>query len=191
MSPYCTRSASRIIPDRQGDTRGVLQATFELPDGGLLTGFAVHFPAPFHPTAMRERAYAHLADLRAALPDKHHAFAAGDFNTTASEVTDTGILDRLARPDWIIAHELTCDDCPGTSYYGRNDSWSFLDMLFFSPARGENATWQIRANSVAIANATAAQVNADGTPRRFEFAPYAGVSDHWPLVMRLEPSVNQ
>ena len=40
------------FPDRVGDTRGILQATFELPDGSLLTGFAVHFPAPFHPTAM-------------------------------------------------------------------------------------------------------------------------------------------
>ena len=35
--------------DRQGDTRGVLQATFRLPNGRLLTGFAVHFPAPYHP----------------------------------------------------------------------------------------------------------------------------------------------
>lgn len=178
-------------PEREGDTRGVLQATFGLPDGGLLTGFAVHFPAPFHPTEMREVAYEHLAALRAALPDDHNVFAAGDFNTTGTEVAETGILDRLARPHWIIAHEIGCKGCPGTNYYARGDSWSFLDMLLYSPARGENATWQIRANSVHIANATDAQTTPDGTPRRFESEPFAGVSDHWPLVMTLEPATNQ
>ena len=60
------------FPDRQGDTRGVLQADFAMPDGSVLTGFSVHFPAPFHPTAMRESAYEHLNRLRNALPDKHH-----------------------------------------------------------------------------------------------------------------------
>ena len=177
--------------DREGDTRGILQATFELPDGGLLTGFSVHFPAPFHPTEMREVAYEHLSRIRAELPDSHNVFAAGDFNTTSTEVAETGILDRLARPHWQIAHELGCEDCPGTNYYARGDNWSFLDMLFFSPARGENATWQIRANSVHIANGTDAQVKPDGTPRRFESDPFGGVSDHWPLVMTLEPTVNQ
>jgi len=47
------------FPDRAGDTRGVLQADFELPGGAILTGFAVHFPAPYHPTPMRIAAYEH------------------------------------------------------------------------------------------------------------------------------------
>ena len=37
---------------------------FELPDGSVLTGFSVHFPAPFHPTEMREVAYRRLNELR-------------------------------------------------------------------------------------------------------------------------------
>ena len=37
------------FPDRQGDTRGVLQATFVLPDNSRLTAFSVHFPAPLSP----------------------------------------------------------------------------------------------------------------------------------------------
>ena len=44
------------FPNRADDTRGVLEATFELPDGNRLTGFSVHFPAPFHPIEMRELA---------------------------------------------------------------------------------------------------------------------------------------
>ncbi len=179
------------FPERQGDTRGVLAATFKLPDGALLSGFAVHFPAPFHPTAMREIAYRHLTALRDALPDSHHAFAAGDFNTTSTEIEQAGLLERLVRPHWTIAHETGCDGCVGTHYYARGDSWSFLDMILYSPARGENATWRIRADSTRIANALGAQRTADGTPLRFDPAGRRGVSDHWPLVVTIETAQKQ
>ena len=179
------------FPDREGDTRGILQATFELPDGSSLTGFAVHFPAPFHPTAMREAAYRQLADLRQALPDDQHAFAAGDFNTVSTEVDSTGILDRLARPYWQIAHELGCEGCNGSYYYAPDDNWSYLDMIFWSPARGENATWKIRANSLQVLNQTEAQRTVDGTPARFSPADRSGVSDHWPLAITIEPIEKQ
>ena len=179
------------FPEREGDTRGFLEATFELPNGELLTGYSVHFPAPFHPTAMRETAYEQLNALLAELPADRPVFAAGDFNTTSAEVADTGIWDRLVRPDWIIAHETGCEACPGTAYYARDDRWSFLDIILFSPSRGENTTLQIRAGSVQIANAAEAQVTADGTPARFRSAERTGVSDHWPLVMTLETTIKQ
>ncbi len=149
------------FPDRQGDTRGVLQADFEMADGSILTGFSVHFPAPFHPTGMRETAYEHLNELRDALPDNHHVFAAGDFNTTSSEDARERLLDRFARPDWTLAHDVGCDECSGSYYYGRDGTWSFLDMILFSPARGENATARIRADSVPIANRNPAQVSSE------------------------------
>lgn len=179
------------FPERVGDTRGVLEATFELPNGELLTGFAVHFPAPFHPTAMRETAYLHLAKLRDALPGNRHAFAAGDFNTTSTEDIKTRLLQRLARPYWTIAHELGCGDCRGTYYYARDDNWSFLDMLLFSPDRSENTTWEIRADSVQVANEFAAQIRADGTPAAYSATDSGGVSDHWPLVMTIELTQKQ
>ena len=80
------------------DTRGILEATFVRPDGSLLTGYSVHFPAPFHPTEMREAAYRHLNALRSELPPDRDAFAAGDFNTTTPEDSDEDMLDRFARP---------------------------------------------------------------------------------------------
>ena len=176
--------------ERIGDTRGVLQATFLLPDGSLLTGFAVHFPAPFHPTAMREAAYRHLNELRNRLPDSHYAFAAGDFNTTSTEDREQRMLERFVRPNWIVAHDL-CDGCPGTYYYARDDNWSFLDMILFSSVRGEKTTWQIRADSVQIANRYPAQVRAPGVPHRYDAASRDGVSDHWPLVVTIETKQNQ
>jgi len=172
-------------PDRVGDTRGVLEATFELPDGSLLTGFSVHFPAPFHPTEMRELAYEHLNGLRARLPPDRNVFAAGDFNTTGSEDSEQKVLDRFAEPYWTVAHEL-CEGCKGTQYYAPDDSWSFLDMILFAPGRGEKTTWQIRADSVQIANRHAQQVTKDGTPLRFDPVELVGVSDHWPVLLTLE-----
>ena len=174
--------------DREGDTRGILRADFELPDGTILTGFAVHFPAPFHPTAMREIAYAALNEHLAALPPDRPAFAAGDFNTTSAEDAREDMLDRLARPHWVVAHDLGCGDCPGTQYYARDDAWSFLDMLLYSPSRDGSARWQIREDSVRVANRTAAQRSDADTPRRFDPLALAGVSDHWPLAVDIEPA---
>jgi endonuclease/exonuclease/phosphatase family metal-dependent hydrolase len=173
-------------PDRQGDTRGVLQADFRMPDGSVLTGFSVHFPAPFHPTPMRIAAYEHLAALRDALPDHHHVIAAGDFNTTSSEDAREDLLDDYARPFWTVAHDLGCGDCEGTYYYGRDGTWSFLDMILFSPGRGENTTARIRADSVVISNTNPAQVSPDGVPQRYRSAEKTGVSDHWPIVATIE-----
>ena len=170
------------------DTRGILQADFRLPDGGVLTGFAVHFPAPFHPTGMRETAYRRLNGLREALPADRYVFAAGDFNTTSVEDRDKAMLERFVRPYWTVAHEIGCADCRGTSYYAPRDDWSFLDMILWSPAsdRGENATWSLRADSVRIANAAPGQTRPDGTPWRFETPQGSGVSDHWPVVAVIE-----
>lgn len=179
------------FPDRQRDTRGVLQADFQLPDGSTLTGFSVHFPAPFHPTEMRIAAYQHLNRLRDALPDNHHAFAAGDFNTTSEEDVEKKMLDKYARPDWTLAHDIGCASCKGTHHYARDDNWSFLDMILFSPGRGGNTTARIRAKSVAIANRNPAQVSSSGTPERYDAAHLVGVSDHWPMVATIELTQKQ
>jgi endonuclease/exonuclease/phosphatase family metal-dependent hydrolase len=175
-------------PARVADTRGILEATFELPDGSLLTGYAVHFPAPFQPTAMREAAYRHLNALRSALPSDRPAFAAGDFNTTSVENREKAMLERFVRPYWTVAHEVGCGGCPGTSYYAQRDDWSFLDMILWTPARnrGEKATWSLRADSVRIANEAPGQARPDGTPWRFEMPDGTGVSDHWPVVASIE-----
>ena len=177
--------------ERERDTRGVLQADFQLPDGSPLTGFSVHFPAPVYPTEMRVAAYRHLNGLLAALPDDHHAFAAGDFNTTRSEDAEKHLLDSFARPEWTLAHDVGCPGCKGTYYYAAGDDWSFLDMIFFAPARGGNATARIRADSVQIANGNPEQVTSNGTPLRFDPEHRRGVSDHWPMIATIEVTQKQ
>lgn len=179
------------FPDRAGDTRGVLQADFRLPNGSILTAFSVHFPAPFHPTAMRVAAYEHLNQLRDALPAGRHAFAAGDFNTTSEEDQREGLLDRYARPHWTVAHDIGCPDCKGTHYYGRDARWSFLDMIIFSPGRGGKTTATIRGDSVRIANQFPPQMSDNGIPARYRSETATGVSDHWPMIATLQIAEKQ
>ncbi len=179
------------FPERERDTRGVLQADFQLPDGSILTGLSVHFPAPFHPTEMRAAAYQHLNGLLAALAGDHHAFAAGDFNTTHSEDAEKHLLDTWARPHWTLAHDIGCQDCDGTHYYARGDDWPFLDMIFFAAASGGKTTATIRADSVQIANGNPAQVTSNGTPLRFDADRRQGVSDHWPMIATIELTQKQ
>ena len=174
--------------DRVYDTRGILEATFVRPDGTLLTGYSVHFPAPFHPTEMREAAYRALNARRANLPADRDAFAAGDFNTTSVEDREKDMLARFVRPYWTVTHEVGCDGCRGTSYYAPRDDWSFLDMILWSPGSngGKKTTWNLRADSVGMANAAPGQTRPDGTPWRFEMPGGSGVSDHWPVVVTIE-----
>lgn len=183
--------ALRDFPERQRDTRGVLQADFALPDGSILTGFSVHFPAPFHPTEMRVAAYQHLNEILGALPRDRVVFAGGDFNTTSAEDDEKKLLETYARPHWTVAHDLGCRACKGTHYYARDDSWSFLDMLLLSGNRGKKTTAWFRADSVRIANAYPAQVSDLGTPERFRWAQQSGVSDHWPMIATIELTQKQ
>ena len=169
--------------DRQGDTRGLIEATFELPDGALLTGYSVHFPAPFHPAEMRVLAYEHLQQVRESIPPEHNVFAAGDFNTTSTEDAAEGMFDRYLRTNWIVSNDL-CEGCPGTHHYARDDRWSFLDLVAFAPSEDAASAWSV--TSIEIANAVPAQVTGDGTPNSYRSAERTGVSDHWPVVMTLQ-----
>ena len=170
--------------DREGDTRGLLQATFELPGGALLTGFSVHLPAPFHPTEMRVIAYEHLNRVLAAVPEHHNVFAAGDFNTTSTENAEHGMLERFVRPHWDVVSNDLCEGCLGTHYYSRGDTWSFLDMVLFSPSGDNESPWRV--SSVKLATALEAQLTAEGAPQRYVSAERKGVSDHLPVLMTLE-----
>jgi endonuclease/exonuclease/phosphatase family metal-dependent hydrolase len=172
------------FPDRAQDTRGILEANFELPDGTILTGYSVHFPAPFHPIEMRWIAYEHLNRVRSRLPTDRPVFAAGDFNTPKREMEDTSIMDERVRPYWIVAHEVGCADCKGTNYWRRGESWSFLDMVLFSPSSNER--WALDVDAVEVVTAYAGQLHTDGTPRRFDLEARAGVSDHLPIAVVLE-----
>jgi endonuclease/exonuclease/phosphatase family metal-dependent hydrolase len=172
------------FPDGAQDTRGILEANFRLPDGTVLTGFSVHFPAPFHPIEMREIAYDHLNRVRAGIPEDRPVFAAGDFNTPKREKEGTTIMDDRVRPYWTVAHEVGCADCKGTNYWVGGQIWSFLDMILFSSSAA--GRWTLDVDAIEVVTGYADQLRDDGTPKRFNLQAREGVSDHLPIVMVLE-----
>ena len=155
---------------RVQDTRGILEATFRLPDNWLLTAYAVHFPAPFHPAPMRVQAFNKLNDLVSKLPPERLYIAGGDFNLTAEEDARDKVLDRLIKKKWFVAHQMGCEGCKGTNYYPPKDSWSFLDMILFSK-NFQGSAWKFR--EVKVMNQLPFQRTEKGEPE--------GVSDHWPI----------
>lgn len=176
-------------PRRVADTRGILEATFQLPDGSPLTGYVVHFPAPYNPREMRVQAYRFLNELKATLPADQPVFAAGDFNTTSKEDRDYQMLEKFVKPNWRVAHQEGCRDCPpGSSYFPPDRSWSFLDMIIWSAGTPSDASprWDLRVDGTYIANGTPDQVQPNGTPADYELPEVRGVSDHWPVVIAIE-----
>jgi len=170
--------------------RGILEATFELPDGTLLTGYCAHFPAPEHPAAARTAAFAALTGLADGLPPERLRFAAGDFNVTATEERRGHVVDRLQAGGWLAVQRAGCRDCRGTYYYAHDHQWSFLDMILLGtglapePATGRDG-WRLRPESVRLANDLPEQSTRAGYPAAFELPAATGVSDHWPLVAEL------
>ena len=154
----------------------------------MLTGYAVHFPAPYNPRSMRVQAFQFLNQLKASLPVDRLAFAAGDFNTTSRENSEHEMLTDFVKPQWRVAHQEGCRDCPaGSSYFPPDKSWSFLDMILWSKETDAgSATWQLRTDGTYVANGTADQMRPDGTPARYRLPANTGVSDHWPVVIIIE-----
>lgn len=168
------------------DSRGILEASFSLPDGEIVTVFGVHFPAPFHPRKFRVQALAALEALRKGLPEGRMAAAGGDFNISYAEDLDHRMLDTYAS-SWLVSHRFGCAGCLGSNYYGGKDEWSFLDMILLTPDLRPEAggKWVALKDSVRVANGAPHQKHKDGTPARFDAHHRAGVSDHWPVALTL------
>ena len=170
--------------DRTNDTRGILQADFELPGGKTLTVFGCHFPAPFHPTEMRIQAFKALQKLQKDLPKDRLFMAAGDFNVTAEEDRNKKLLSTFVEKDWLVSHKIGCLDCPGTQYYPPKKSWSFLDMVLLSKNFNDSSSsWKVLPKSVRLINGAPEQKREGGFPKAFRLPKASGVSDHWPIAV--------
>jgi endonuclease/exonuclease/phosphatase family metal-dependent hydrolase len=183
---------SNVEALRIQDTRGILEATLALPDGEALTVFAVHFPAPFHPTAMRLSAFNTLNNLKDQLPEERASIAAGDFNVTAEEESQLSLLKNMSAGRWLVAHFEGCSKCLGTNYYEPKKSWSFLDTILFSKHFSSNDfaergdfSWKLDVGSIQIPANAEGQKNAMGHPIAFELPNPKGVSDHFPMAAEI------
>lgn len=167
-----------------GRSRGILEATFQLPNGDLITAFGVHFPSQSNPTYWREQALEFLTELQKAVPKENLLVVGGDFNIASEEDEKSGLYDRLGK-NWLVSHQIGCKTCVGTHYYHTKRSWSFLDALLFRPDMAEEkgtAKWKVLNSSIRVPNAGIYQVNKYGSPAAFKPLSPVGVSDHWPVL---------
>ncbi|MCY1325902.1 hypothetical protein D9M68_478170 [compost metagenome] len=186
-----------------GKTRDILQVTVKLPDGENLTIFGVHFPSGASPFECRVRALKQVSSLAAALPARSLAIAAGDFNVNCSESPTEGFSRLLQRGNWYASPLIThgCNAPGSTKYVDRImdnwNTWSFLDMILVSPelsaTRASEKNWFADLGSFGTVVVHPEQIMVDEDnkgfiePRRFDPKTGRGVSDHWPVMMRLLP----
>lgn len=162
-------------------TRGILEATFTLPNSQRLTIFGVHFPSPHNPTQDRIDSFKQLNDLgKKAAATADIVMAAGDFNVTAEE--SEKVMKNIANPVWRVSHFEGCESCEGTNYYARGNSWSFLDTILLFRKDGEDSpSGAFDKESIQIVRSQEFQVNREGRPLRFDPIKKTGVSDHLPM----------
>lgn len=168
-------------------SRGILEATFVLPDGQKLTAFALHFPSQANPGYWREQAIDFLNQLKNQVPKENLVVAGGDFNISHEEDLRAGFFRERLGKEWLISHYIGCKDCDGTHNY--RGSWSFLDALLFSPSMGikGQAKWQVLPQTVQVPVFSRYQTTPFNTPARFSENKPAGVSDHYPIMVEIAP----
>ncbi len=188
--------------------RGFVKATFELPYRQKLSILNVHFPSNSHPLEQRQDGLKALTKAADALHEKGHmVIAGGDFNIKRDD--GAALYEEQARIDWAVGHLADPDQLKeqGTYYYGKNQEWSFFDTIMIhknSLARLNDFIRVPYDSSFEIFNPKASQKTEEGFPRRFknnigeideisgtvEFVDEEevgeGVSDHWPVVMKIE-----
>lgn len=189
-------SGQREIPI---NTRGLLEVTLELPNGEMLSVFAVHLPSPGHPFIEREAAFGELtrlAKLRSA--EGNIVLAAGDFNHTSAEeagVSKKGrqnknlpgkhFFKKDASNNWFVSNIIKTEmNKRGSAYYKRGVGpykWSFLDAIMLFKSKAAKAKINMESLRVVVLDG----VNADQKGRPWRLS-YGGVSDHFPLFMKLK-----
>lgn len=182
-------------------TRDILQVPLRLPDGETLYVFGVHFPSGSNPIECRIIAFKQMNEIVKALPPNSLSVAAGDFNINCKEATTDAFGRMLRRGDWYTSPLIT-SGClaPGSSkhvdylLYNWN-TWSFLDMVLvsseLSPSRPSAKNWFADIGSISTVVVNQQQIKVDEKdrgfvePRRFDPLTGTGVSDHWPVMVRL------
>lgn len=183
LIPYKANEALKA--DQIRPTRGILEATLALPDGTPLTVLGLHFPSQGAPTETRKQAVDFINVIRAKLPADRMVIVGGDFNITSDEDAKSGYVSRTLATNWGVSHMMGCTGCLGTTYYPKNQTWSFFDILLVTPGLKPDGTspWKVLPESIRIENNSVYHTNRYGSPARFSENRKDGVSDHWPMVL--------
>lgn len=172
--------------NRWADTRGILQVPLKLPNGETLNIYGAHFPSQANPRHWREQALTQLVQRLKGSSDSQMAIAGGDLNITAEEEDEAGLFKKIATPNAWVSHFIGCKDCPGTHNYRK--SWSFLDAHLYSKALQSEGlgSYRIIPETVDVIRYNEIHLNRGKYPNRWDNTDKSGVSDHFPLYVRLK-----
>lgn len=155
-------------------TRGILEVPLKLPNGKTLRAFAVHFPSQANPVEQRKAAAELLRDLMAHA-NADFAVAGGDTNVKNAEEDREKIYGGVLK-DLQITHMIAPPKFPGSYFY--KDHWDYLDAIMTREA-------VMDASTVNTPKAAEGQLNANGSPKRFDKTDGTGISDHLPIYVEL------
>ncbi len=181
-------------------TRDIVSVPIRLSDEETLIVYGVHFPSGRYPMKCRFRSIKFLNGI--VKSKKHHlSIAAGDFNINCNEAKTGAFKRLLIRGKWWVSPVIN-NDCrpPGSSKYIDRllynwPTWSFLDMIIVSDAlslyKASKQNWFADLGSFGTVVVHPEQITVDKQnkgyvePRRFDPETGRGVSDHWPVMIRL------
>lgn len=177
------KPADGLDLERIQKTRGILQATFELPNKEKLTILGAHFPSQGSPTVARAQAVDFLKSQIQKNSETSYVIAGGDFNIIATEENTHQYFGKNLSSVGSVSHLVGCHHCEGSHNYKK--SWSFLDALIFSTNLSqENSQYQLVKDSITTIK-NPEFLNKFGEPVRFDENKKAGVSDHLPFYARI------
>jgi endonuclease/exonuclease/phosphatase family metal-dependent hydrolase len=73
--------------------------------------------------------------------DKAFQVAGGDFNTPGDEDRKHNLLGEYVQNNWVVAHKEAYKGNEGSSYYPKDKTWSFLDMILVSKSLNDKKGW--------------------------------------------------
>jgi endonuclease/exonuclease/phosphatase family metal-dependent hydrolase len=186
--------------------RDILAAPLKLPDGETLYVFGVHFSPGAQRLPCRLHAFRKLNNLASALPLGSLAVAAGDFNFNCVDAVSDAVVELLREGAWYASPLFThgCSLAGSFRDYAvqinKAGQWSFLDMILVSPtlnpAMPTSRNWFADLGSFSTVVVHPEQVGVDAENRGYVFPQWFqpttghGVSDHFPVTIRLMPRRN-
>ncbi|MEK2645874.1 endonuclease/exonuclease/phosphatase family protein [Bdellovibrio sp. BCCA] len=167
-------------------SRNVLEVTVKAPNGDPLTFLVAHFPSQANPTYWRQQAAEFVTKLIKEKGPNTMVMAGGDLNISAEEEDKEHIFRDILAKGGAVSHFVGCKECPGTHNYRK--SWSFLDAHIYGPALlAEGAgSYQMEPNTIDVIRYNDVHLKKGKYPKRWDYDKLEGVSDHFPLYVRLK-----
>lgn len=167
-------------------SRGVLEVTVKAPNGDPITFLVAHFPSQANPIYWRRQAAEFVAKLIKDKGPQAMVIAGGDLNITHEEETQEHFFRDILGSAGAVSHFVGCKECSGTHYYHK--SWSFLDAHIYSKSLLSEGTgsYLMEPNTIDVIRYNDVHLKKAKYPQRWDYDKMEGVSDHFPLYVRLK-----